>query len=80
MKGDHLEDPDFDGSIILNWIIQTWDGAWSGSLAWISGSGYGDVACACECGNGPSGSIKCGEFFDLLSTCYLLKKDSAPWS
>ena len=27
-----------------------------------------------------SGYIKCGEFFDLLKTGCLLKKDSAPWS
>ena len=33
-----------------------------------------------ECGNEPSGSIKCGEFLDWLRTCYLLKKISAPWS
>ena len=24
---------------------------------------------ACECGNEPSGSIKCGEFFDWLRNC-----------
>jgi hypothetical protein len=34
----------------------------------------------CECGNKPSGSIKCGEFLDKLRTCWLLNKDSAPWS
>jgi hypothetical protein len=27
-----------------------------------SGSGYGQVAGSCDCGNGPSASIKCGEF------------------
>ena len=27
-------------------------------------SGLGQVAGSCECGNEPSGSIKCGEFFD----------------
>jgi len=25
-------------------------------------------------------SIKCGEFFDNPRTCWLLRKDSAPWS
>ena len=25
-------------------------------------------------------SIKCGEFFDNLRTCWLLRKDSAPWN
>jgi hypothetical protein len=28
------------------------------------GSEYGQVAGCCECGNEPSGSIKCGEFLD----------------
>jgi len=28
------------------------------------GSGWGPVAGTCKCGNGPSGSIKCGEFLD----------------
>ena len=32
------------------------------------------MADACECGNEPSGSVKCGEFSQLL------EKDSAPWS
>jgi hypothetical protein len=36
------------------------------------------VAVSCEHGNEPSGSIKCGEFLDWLSDCWLLKKDSAP--
>jgi hypothetical protein len=30
-----------------------------------SGLGYGQVAGTCECGNVPSGSIKCGQFPDL---------------
>ena len=42
------------------------------------------MAGTCECGNELSGSIKCGEFFsfffELLRNCYLLRKDSAPWS
>jgi hypothetical protein len=29
-----------------------------------SGSEYKEVAGCCECGNEPSGSIKCGEFLD----------------
>jgi hypothetical protein len=29
-----------------------------------SGSGYGQVAGSCECGDEPSGSIKCGEFLE----------------
>jgi hypothetical protein len=32
----------------------------------------------CECGNEPSGSIKCGEFRVYLKTGYFLKKDSVP--
>ena len=30
----------------------------------LVGPGWGQVADACECGNEPSGSIKCGEFLD----------------
>jgi len=30
------------------------------------GLGYGQVAGTCECGNEPSGSIKCGGFLDKL--------------
>jgi len=29
-----------------------------------SGSEYGQVVGSCECGNEPTGSIKCGEFLD----------------
>ena len=29
-----------------------------------SGPGYGQVAGCCEYGDEPSGSIKCGEFFE----------------
>ena len=42
-------------------------------------SGQGQVAGTCECGDEPSGSIKCGEFLDQLKTGYHLK-DSALWS
>ena len=31
----------------------------------------------CECGNEPSGSIKCEEFLEKQKTSYLLRKDSA---
>ena len=46
----------------------------------LDGPGQGQVAEACECGNGHSGSIKCGEILDQLQTSQLLKKDSVPWS
>ena len=29
-----------------------------------SGAGYGHVAGACDCGNEPTDSVKCGEFLD----------------
>ena len=51
---------------------------WVYGLDW-AGLGQGLVADACECGNEPSGSVKCGEFVDQLQTSQLLK-DSAPWS
>ena len=40
---------------------------WVYGLDW-AGPGQGRVAEACECGNEPSGSIKCGEFLDQLQT------------
>ena len=44
------------------------------------GSGQGQVAGTCECGDEPSGYIECGEFLDQLKTAQLLKKDCAAWS
>ena len=38
---------------------------WACGLDW-AGPGWGHVAYACECGNEPSGSVKCGEFLDQL--------------
>jgi hypothetical protein len=57
-EGDRLEDPGIDGRRILKWIFEKWDGLDR------SGSGLGQVAGSFECGNEPSGSIKCGEFLD----------------
>ena len=39
-------------------------GVWTG-LGWPM---IGRVADTCECGNEPSGSVKCGEFLDYLQT------------
>ena len=36
---------------------------WVYGLDW-AGPGYGQEADGCECGNEPSGSVKCGEFLD----------------
>jgi len=36
---------------------------WVYGLDWAD-SGYRQVADACECGNEPSRSVKCGEFLD----------------
>ena len=36
---------------------------WACGLDW-AGPGQGQVAYACECGDEPSGSVKCGEFLD----------------
>ena len=49
---------------------------WGHGLDW-AGSGQRQVADACESGNGPSGSVNCGEFLGQLQTGQLLKKDSA---
>ena len=39
-------------------------------------SGYGQVAGACERGQEPSGSIKCGEFLDFPRNFPVLKEHS----
>jgi len=45
----------------IGWISRRWDvGMWTG-LGWPRIGTGGD---ACECGNEPSGSGKCGEFLD----------------
>jgi hypothetical protein len=38
------------------------------------------VAGTCECGNEPSGSIKCGKIFDYLRDCSLFKKGGVAWN
>jgi hypothetical protein len=52
-----LEDPALDGSMILKWIFEKWDGAWTG-LIWLR---IGQAAGSCECGNEHLSSVKCGE-------------------
>ena len=54
--------PRVDGRMILKLISQKWDGR--GHRLDRSGSRLENVAGSCECGNEPSGSIKCGEFVD----------------
>jgi hypothetical protein len=50
-----------DGKITLRWIFRKWNvGVWTGSSCLREGTGAG----SCECGNEPSGSVKCGEFLD----------------
>jgi len=47
--------------IILRWISRKWDVGYGLDRA---GLGWGQVLGTCDCGNEPSGSIKCGEFLD----------------
>ena len=51
-----------------------------GDMDWIAGSGQGQIAGTCECGDEPSGSIKCQQFLDYLKNGQLLIKGSAVWS
>ena len=60
---DHLGDTGVDGRIILRWIFR--NGMWGYGLD-RAGSGWGQVAGTCECGNEPSSSIKLGNF---LTSC-----------
>jgi hypothetical protein len=62
---DHLGEIGVDGRIILRLVLRKWYvGVWTG-LIWLR---IGTLADCCECGNVPSGSIKCGEFLDWLKT------------
>ena len=60
-EGDHLEDQVVDGKIILRWIFMKWE-----VRVWIESSWLriGTDGSTYECGNEPSGSIKCGEFLN----------------
>jgi len=59
-EGDHWGDLGVDGWILLGWISRRWGvGMWIG-LGWPRR----ETADGCECGDEPSGSVKCGEFFD----------------
>jgi len=62
---DHVEDPGVDGRIILKLTFRKLDvRVWTGLIwprIWTDGG-------TCECGNEPSGYIRCGEFLDLLRT------------
>jgi hypothetical protein len=59
---DHLEGSGLDGRIKLRWIFRKWyEGVWTGSIWLRVGTGVGESIC--ECDNGPSGSIKCGELW-----------------
>jgi hypothetical protein len=63
---NHLKDRGVDGRMILKWILEKWDVRHGLGR---SGSGQKQVAGSCECGNKPSGSIKCREFLEKLKTC-----------
>jgi len=52
---------DVDGRIILKWIFKKCDAEASTGLIWLR---IGTGGSACQCGNGPSGSVNCGEFLD----------------
>ena len=58
---DQLGDPSLGRQIILKWVFSKWNVGYGLDRA---GSGQGQVAGTSECGNEPSGSIKCGEFLD----------------
>jgi len=60
-----LEDPEVDWRRILRWFFRYLNvKAWTESSWHRIEKGGG----SCECGNEPSGSVKCGEFLDKLKT------------
>ena len=63
-----MKDLDLGWMIILKWIFRKLDGeAWTGLIWLMTGTDGGGGAC--ECGNEPSGFIKCEEFLDYLRNC-----------
>ena len=58
-----FEDLGLHGRIILKLILNKGDGGRDGVYLAYDGGGAGGE-CLCECGDEPSGSIKCGEFLD----------------
>ena len=72
----HLGDTGIDGEKIFRWIFRKQDvGVRTGSSCLRQGELVGTY----ECGNEPSGSIKCGECVDYLQTGQLLEKDFSLW-
>jgi hypothetical protein len=57
----HLKDLGINGSMILKWFLKSRIGEQGLDC---SGSGQGQAEGSCQCGNEPSGFIKCGEFLD----------------
>ena len=79
---DHLESLGVEGKLMLEWILteSVWM-AWTGLI----GSGRGQLAGYCECGNEISDSIKCGRLFpwlkkftSIFSVTLTLKMEPAP--
>jgi hypothetical protein len=59
------------------WILEKQD---RGCGLDSSGLGQGSVAGSCEHGNEPSDFMKCWKFLEWLCECWLLNKDSVPWT
>jgi hypothetical protein len=57
-------------------LIETDGGVWNGFIRLRTGLVVG----FCKHDNEPSGSIKFWEILVYMSSCWLLKKDSAPWN
>ena len=62
----HLEDQGVDRRVILKCTFKKWDVEAMTGMFWLRlGTGGGCF----ECGNEPSGSIKCERFVNLVKTC-----------
>jgi hypothetical protein len=58
-----VEDLGVDGKVTLKWIVKKLVGESPTRFIWL---GIGRGGGFCECGNEPSGSIKCGEFLGQM--------------
>jgi hypothetical protein len=55
------ENPGVDGRFILRWALRKRD---VGAIDWTVLAEDREVTSTCECGNEPSGSIKCGKLVE----------------
>jgi hypothetical protein len=70
---NHLEELGIGERIILKWVLKKQDGSTRAAYVWLRSG-------PCENGNEHVGCIECEEFVNLLTKCWLCKKNCVRWS